>query len=245
MFERARRFGRGDAPRRESEGGVAVDERPSRADEPPADRAPREGVADQAPTAQRTRLPEDAIVLDREARIRQRERFGGFNWGAAFFGWLVATGMATILIAILAAAGAAIGLTHSNVNADTVAKSADTVSIIGGIVLIAILMLAYYAGGYVAGRMSRFDGARQGFGVWLFGLVVTALLAAAGAIFGSQYNVLSQLHLPRIPIDEGALTTGGGITLAAIVLGTLLTAIAGAKIGQLYHRRVDREATAI
>lgn len=43
-------------------------------------------------------------------RDRQREEFGGFNIGAAFFGWLVALGMAALLTAILSAAGAAIGL---------------------------------------------------------------------------------------------------------------------------------------
>ena len=71
-------------------------------------------------------------------------------------------------------------------------------------------MIAYYAGGYVAGRMSRFDGARQGFGVWLFGLVVTLVVAAAGAILGDQYNVFDKLNLPRIPSNASDLTTGGG-----------------------------------
>ena len=32
------------------------------------------------------------------------------NWGAAFFGWLVAVGMAVILLGLLSAAGAAFGL---------------------------------------------------------------------------------------------------------------------------------------
>ena len=43
------------------------------------------------------------------------------------------------------------------------------------------LAVAYFAGGYVAGRMSRFDGARQGLGTWLLGLVVTVVLAVVGA----------------------------------------------------------------
>ena len=47
-------------------------------------------------------------------RRRQREEFGGLNWGAAFFGWLVAVGVATLLTAILSAAGAAIGLTKTS-----------------------------------------------------------------------------------------------------------------------------------
>src|SRR5215210_7713542 len=46
----------------------------------------------------------------RDVRARQRDEYGGLNWGAAFFGWLVAIGMAVILLAILSAAGTAFGL---------------------------------------------------------------------------------------------------------------------------------------
>ena len=42
----------------------------------------------------------------------------------------------------------------------------------GGIAVLVVLFLAYLAGGYVAGRMSRFDGARQGLAVWVIGLLV-------------------------------------------------------------------------
>src|SRR5829696_7457800 len=45
------------------------------------------------------------------ARARQRDEYGGINWGASFFGWLVAVGLAALLTAILAAAGAALDLT--------------------------------------------------------------------------------------------------------------------------------------
>jgi hypothetical protein len=110
----------------------------------------------------------------------------------------------------------------------------------GGIALLVILGIAYYAGGYVAGRMSRFNGPRQGLGVWLIGLIVTAVVAAAGVLLGAKYNVLSQLNLPRIPVDEGSLTTGALIALLAIVAVTLLTAIAGGKQGTHYHRKIDR-----
>jgi hypothetical protein len=173
---------------------------------------------------------------------RQREEYGGINWGAAFFGWLVAIGVASLLIAILSAAGAAIGLTSTSPSqAGSQAQSnADTVGIVGGIVMLVILGLAYYAGGYVAGRMSRFDGPRQGIGVWLIGLIITVALAVAGVLLGAEYNVLSQLNLPRIPVDEGSLTTGGLIALVAIVLVTLLAAIAGGKQGTHYHRKIDR-----
>ncbi len=176
-------------------------------------------------------------------RARQREEFGGVNWGSAFFGWLVAVGMAALLTALLAAAGGAIGLTEGVSESDA-AGNVETISLVGGIVLLAILLIAYYSGGYVSGRMSRFDGGRQGVGVWVIGLLITILLAILGAIAGSEYNVLNQLNLPRIPIDEGTLTTGGVIALIAVVVGTLLAAMLGGKAGELYHRRVDRHGFA-
>ena len=52
--------------------------------------------------------------------------------------------------------------------------------------------------------------------------------------------MLESLNLPRIPVDEGSLTTGGLIALAAVVVGTLLAAVSGGKAGSHYHRKVDR-----
>jgi hypothetical protein len=221
------RFGRdadGDGvPDRNERGAVATSER---GDGPGGD-------------VDRTRRPRGAATgTEGDGRLRQRDEFGGFNFGAAFFGWLVAVGMAVIITAILSAAGAAIGLTSGGASKN----DAGTISIVGGALLVVALALAYFCGGYVAGRMSRFDGGRQGFGTWLWGLIVTLLIAAAGAIFGSKYNVFNKLNLPRIPIKEGDLATGGAIALAAILLATLIASILGGKAGQRYHSRVDRAA---
>jgi hypothetical protein len=176
----------------------------------------------------------------RDAVAAQHARFGGIKWGSAFFGWLSANGLAVILIAILSAAGVALGLAKNVDTADKAANQASQIGIGGGIAVLVVLFLAYLAGGYVAGRMARFDGARQGLAVWLTGLIVVIVLAAAGAILGAKYNVLQSLNLPRIPIDEGTATTAGIITLVAILLVTLLGAVLGGKLGDRYHRRVDR-----
>jgi len=189
-----------------------------------------------APPPSRPREPDD-VHSDRHDR--QRSKFGGLNWGAAFFGWLVAIGLGVLLVAILSAAGTAIGITEIESVGEATDK-ADTIGIVGGILLFACLLIAYFAGGYVAGRMSRFDGARQGFGVWAVALLITIAVAVAGALLGAKYNIFAKLDLPRIPVDEGTLTTGGAIALAAIVLGTLLFAILGGKTGERYHRKIDR-----
>jgi hypothetical protein len=176
----------------------------------------------------------------RDAVAAQRARFGGIKWGAAFFGWLTANGLAVVLVALLSAAGVALGLAQGVDTADEAVQQADTLGLGGGIAVLVVLFLAYLAGGYVAGRMSRFDGTRQGVAVWLIGLIVVLLLAVAGVILGAQYNVLQQLNLPRIPVDEGTATTAGIITLVAILVVTLLGAVLGGKLGDRYHRRIDR-----
>src|SRR4051794_33117884 len=75
---------------------------------------------------------------------RQRDEFGGFSWGSAFFGCLVAVGTAALLTALLSAAGAAIGLTK--LSASEARQSAETIGIVGGILLLIVLAIAYYAG---------------------------------------------------------------------------------------------------
>ena len=172
----------------------------------------------------------------RAARSRQREEFGGINWGAAFFGWLVAIGLGALLTGILSAAGTALALGEVSGN------DAGTIGLVGAIALVVVLMIAYYAGGYVAGRMSRFDGARQGAAAWAVGLIIAIALAIAGAVLGSEYNVLAQLNLPRIPIDEGSLKIGGILALAAAILLPLLASILGGKAGERYHKKIDRVA---
>jgi hypothetical protein len=172
----------------------------------------------------------------RAVRARQREEFGGVNSGAAFFGWLVAIGLGALLVGLLAAAGAVVGVTDLQESAG----NARDVGVGGTLGLLLALAVAYYCGGYVAGRMSRFDGARQGLGAWLIGLIVTVILAIAGALLGAEYNVLERLDLPALPAGDSELASGGALALVLVVFGTLLAALVGGKAGERYHRKVDR-----
>ena len=177
-------------------------------------------------------------VYDEEAA---RHRFGGANVGAAFFGWLVAVGMTALLTGIIAVIATAVGYSNDVTQTDA-ERAAGTVSLVTAIVLVAILLIAYYSGGYVAGRMSRFDGARQGLMVWLIGLLVTLLAVVLGWIAGDQYNLLDRVDVPRIPIPSDDITLGGIITAVAVLVGTLLAAMFGGTVGRRYHSRVDRAA---
>jgi hypothetical protein len=175
---------------------------------------------------------------------REHEEFGGMKFGSAFFGWLAAMGTAVILTALAAAVGTAVGLgteTSAEEAADAVSASAETVGWVSAIVLLVILFVSYFAGGYVAGRMARFDGAKQGLAVWLWALVIAIAVAVLGLIAGAEFNVLADVNaFPRIPVNEGDLTTVGIVVALVVALAALAGAVLGGITGMRYHRRVDR-----
>ena len=175
---------------------------------------------------------------------RQEDEHGGVKVGSAFFGWLTATGAAVLLTALLSAAGTAIGISTVDNVADTAAAAGDNVETIGtagAILVLLILFIAYYCGGYVAGRMARFKGAIQGVAVWVWAIVIAVVVAVLGVVAGSQYDVLSQLNaFPRIPLSEGDITTAGVIALVLAALVALAGAVLGGMAGMRFHRRVDR-----
>jgi len=169
----------------------------------------------------------------------------GINWGAAFFGWVAAMGLAVILTAFVAAVGAAVGVTQGTTTPEQAAtqiqnQDPQTVGIIGVIVLAVIAFVSYYGGGYVAARMSRFDGARQGFAVWLWAVLVAVVVAVVAAVAGARFDVLSTLNtFPRWPVDQGNVTGTGIVALLLLLAITLLGAVIGGAGGMRYHRRLE------
>ena len=198
----------------------------------------RESLADERETLADERAPR----AERGAVSRGRPHVG-VNWGAAFFGWVAAMGLAVILTALVAAVGAAVGVTRGT----TVAQASDqltqdprSVGIAGGVVLAVVIFLAYFCGGYVAARMSRFEGIRQGFGVWAWAVIVAVVVAVVAAVAGAKYDVLSSLNsFPRLPVNQGDLTTGGIIALVALLVVSLAGALVGGLAGMRYHRRLE------
>lgn len=170
---------------------------------------------------------------------QQRQRFGGMKFGACFFGWLAATGLAVLLISLLAAFGAGVG---QNLGADpNQAAQNPTNAAVVAIVLLAVVFIAYFAGGYVAGRMARFSGAKQGLGVWLWAIVIAIVLAIVAAIAGTRSNLWAGLQgLPQIPVSGDTLTTGAVLTAVGVAVVSLVGAVLGGLAGMRYHRKIDK-----
>lgn len=180
----------------------------------------------------------DESELVAKRQDERRERFGGTNWGAGVLGWMVAIAMTVLLAGVAGALAAAVG-NESNVTTQQLADNAATTGITAAIVVVVILGIAYYTGGYVAGRMSRFDGAKQGMAVWVVGLVVTLVAGAVGYAFGNEYDVLDRVDLPSLSVQWDELGTGGLVTAVAVLIVTLLAAVAGGTVGRRYHKKVD------
>ena len=174
----------------------------------------------------------------------EQEEYGGIKIGSAFFGWLTATGTAVLLTALVAAAGTAVAVSaNTDIGRATTqaTQNPETVGLVGGLVPLVIMFVAYFFGGYVAGRMARFDGAKQGVAVWLWAVLIAVAVAIAGAVGGSQFNVLAQLNsFPRIPVNEGTLSTAGTIALVALAIVSLAGAVLGGMAGMRFHRKVDK-----
>jgi hypothetical protein len=161
-----------------------------------------------------------------------RERFGGIDIPASLVGMLTALSTVIILAGLV---GAAFGVVGYQTGLEQDAQDLSNGSLIGGV---AILFVAYLIGGWAAGRIARYDGARNGFATGVWTLIFGAILAVLGAWAGAEYDVFQNVELPQW-FDRDAFTT----TAIASGIGAIAAMFAGGILGGLwgerYHRRAD------
>ncbi len=118
-------------------------------------------------------------------------------------------------------------------------------AIITGLVIVGLaLFLAYLCGGYVAGRLARYDGGRNGAMTVAWGLALTLLAAAVGSFLpGPLFGVLQDFVQGSVLPAVGSLTelglAGAGIVVGALLL-ELLGGFLGGRIGARYHTRINQ-----
>jgi hypothetical protein len=175
-----------------------------------------------------------ADVRGAAAMQRTRDRFGGLDVPATIAGALTALATAVIVGGILGAAVSGFGYQQGV----EVAGIEQELSLAGLLAAIAVLFGAFLVGGWVAGRMARFDGGLNGLFTAVWVLVLAALLGGLGAWLGSSYDVFAQVDLPQW-FSGDALTVaaiGSGVASAvAMVVGGFL----GGRLGERYNRRAD------
>ncbi|MEU8221011.1 hypothetical protein [Kribbella sp. NPDC048915] len=164
--------------------------------------------------------------------------YRGFKFGAAFFGWLIAISMSVLLTAAVAAVAFGTAQILDFTYGDAKAQPGASLITAAGVTVF-MLVLAFFIGGYVAGRLARFDGGRQGFGVWMIAVFVGLVAGGVSWFLDSQYGVVDEITRPDVAISDNTLLLGSGVAAAALLVFTLLAAIVGGKTGRRYHDRID------
>jgi hypothetical protein len=179
---------------------------------------------------------EDEGVQVRQVRrdegvAEAHKRFGGVDVPASLAGSLCALGLTVLLAGLLTGVGS-VGYQTGITDSDTTLSGGG---LIGGL---AVLFLAFLTGGWVAGRMARYDGAHNGLMTAVWFLVLAAVVSVLGAWLGDKYDFFANVHLPQWFSDNArnakALATGL-LALAVMLFAGLIGGILGAR----YHRRVD------
>lgn len=177
-------------------------------------------------------------------RLHEEDPEEGVKLGAAFFGWLTASAMMVLLSLLLAGFGAALWVAVGTSSAQLTERAQTdprASALIAGTVLSLLVLISYYCGGYVAGRMTRSAGAAQGLAVWGWALLGALLLAIAALMVASQYDVRSAVEsLPAVDLLAGRTREVALAALAIAVIGSLVGALVGGSVGGRYHRLIDQ-----
>jgi hypothetical protein len=179
-------------------------------------------------------------VEEREDRLRGM--YGGVDWLASFLGFVFAAVVGALFLLVAGLVLAPLGFSV-NLGGELGA------AVITGLVLVGILIfLTYFFGGYVAGRLARFDGGRNGAMLLLWTLAAVLLAALAGGIF-SSFLPASISGSIRDAIQNNVLSaignlSGLGIVGILVAIGAVLVALLGGYLGGLlgsrYHSEIDR-----
>ena len=183
--------------------------------------------------------PRGYFEANEEREERLRDTYGGVDWLASFVGCLIAVITGLALLALAALVLVPLGFTLN-----LAGREIGTAIITGLVVVGLVLFLAYLFGGYVAGRMARFDGGRNGMMSVAWSLFLLLFLAAVGSFLpGRFFEVLQQFVRNTVLPTVGGLTelglVGAGIIVGALLL-ELLGGFLGGRLGARYHTGIDR-----
>ena len=185
----------------------------------------------------------DTTGSERATLPREEDFYGGVKVGSAFYGWLTAAAMTVLVSAVLSGIGASLAVA-TDTSMDQLSTSADsdpqTATMVAGSVVLVVVLVAYSCGGYVAGRMARFDGVRQGVAVWCWGVFMTLLLWLVVFLVGDRWDPGAVIQgLPTLDMPMSPTSSTGLVALGATALVALIGSIIGSVVGVRYHRRID------
>lgn len=191
-------------------------------------RSDKEEFLSDVGTDRRTRRAEAATAV----------RYGGADLGASLSGFFAGLGALTFIGALVAAGANELEYQLNLTDLEGVVGEA---SIVGAAIALVVVFLTFLFGGWVAGRMSRFDGGKNGLGAGLWLLVFAAIFALLGALVGPEFNAFGPAGLPDwFSAIRADVRTPAALILAALfAVAALLGGYLGGRLGDRYNQRVD------
>lgn len=155
-------------------------------------------------------------------------------------GTMVALGTVGLLLALVVGIGDALDIDTTDLNGSNWHDAGIGSAIAFGVAL----LVAYWFGGYVAGRMARRAGLRHGLLVFVLGLVVAGGIALLAEAMGDTQSVVDEIRRQGVPTDgdswSGVGVLAGLLALGAMLLGSALGGIRGERWhGRLVTRALD------
>jgi hypothetical protein len=179
-------------------------------------------------------------VEEREDRLR--DMYGGVDWLASFLGFVF-----SLVIAAVFSGVAGLVLVPLGFSPD-ISGGQLGASVLTGLAVVGVLIfLTYFFGGYVAGRLARFDGGRNGAMVLAWTFIVALILALVTIVFSGFLP--SDVTTGMVDLTQGTTSAAGnlagagtpGIVVAVVaLLLALLGGIFGGRLGSRYHTEIDR-----
>jgi hypothetical protein len=203
-------------------------------------RTPGSGPATQGDTGP---YPRGYFEAAEEREDRLRDMYGGVDWLASFLGFVFVLVAGSFLSLVVGSVLVPLGISPDLAGAELGAAA------ITGLVLVAILVfLTYFFGGYVAGRLARFDGGRNGAMLLLWTGVTVLVLALVNAVLSDFLPAGVSEGIGNLVQNNELSAIGGlselGVVGALIFAGALLVALLGGflggRLGSRYHAEIDR-----
>ncbi|MBT8213287.1 MAG: hypothetical protein KJN71_09085, partial [Acidimicrobiia bacterium] len=165
-------------------------------------------------------------------------RYGGGDIPATLGGLLAAIGTFVVLGGLITAGAGNIAYQVGVLDID---GNVEELSIAGAVASIVVLFVSFFVGGWVASRMARIDGARNGIIVALWMTVLVVVFGAAGIWAGAEYNILSRLDLPDWVShwDNSEVTTATSVLASIAALVTYAGGYLGGLVGDIYNTRAN------
>ena len=192
-------------------------------------------------TADATPYPRGYFEAAEDREDRLRDMYGGVDWLASFLGFVFALVAGAVFSAVAGVVLAPLGFSP-NLTGPLGA------AVITGLVLLGVLIfLTYFFGGYVAGRLARFDGGRNGAMLLVWTLLTGVLVLLAAGVFsgflpGGAADAIGGIMEGALSALDGLSQAGvvGIVVVVAALLLALIGGFLGGRLGSRYHAEIDR-----